>query len=191
VTTSLDTLQRLGFGIAAVNQAGSAYVFWGPDLSVLFSDWFLSSHCYRVDGKRSTADSVVVTFEPVHGSTRVDVSGELVLDRGTLTLRRLSYVHRNLPAGLPQGSVGGDMHFGEPLPGYLVPMDWSLRAPITQFVRSIGVTQMVSAPGQRGPRPPPMIATGGGLPRVFIVVVGHHEVQGRLTRIVPVAGTGP
>ncbi|HEY4321139.1 MAG TPA: carboxypeptidase-like regulatory domain-containing protein [Gemmatimonadales bacterium] len=192
VTASLDTLQRVGFGALTVNQAGSAYIFWGPDLSVLFSGWFLAAHCYRVDGKHSTADSVVVTFEPNHGSSRVDVSGELVLDRATLTLRRLSYVHRNLPGGLPSGSVGGEMHFGEPIPGYLIPMDWSLHSPITRFTRMIDFPRMVTVPGQRGARPVSSpISSGSVMPRVIVEVVGRHEIHGRLTRIVPVTGTGP
>src|SRR5690606_14651267 len=48
VSTSVDTLRRFGFvrEVPAYDPNGPMY--YGPDESVLLSDWFLSTHCFTV-----------------------------------------------------------------------------------------------------------------------------------------------
>ena len=112
-----------------------------PDMQVMFSDWFLDTHCFTIDKKLSVGDTVVIRFDPARKSKHVDVSGDMVLDRTTLTLRRFSYALRNIPDGVPDRAAGGDMQFAELSAGLWVPTDWAIWAPITK------VQRMISRPG--------------------------------------------
>ncbi|HEY3933032.1 MAG TPA: carboxypeptidase-like regulatory domain-containing protein [Gemmatimonadales bacterium] len=184
-----DLLVQIGFERPASTAEGGGELYFGPDLQVLFSDWFLDTHCFTLDKGNGHGDSVFIRFDPLGKPKHVDLSGTLVLDRATLTLRGLSYVHRNLPDGVPEKSAGGEMHFGEPSPGLWVPVDWAIWAPITKTSRTISRPIIISS----GPS-----GRGGFAPRVtsipsqsstLVQVVGREEKHGRLVRILPVPGS--
>jgi hypothetical protein len=158
-------------------------------MQVLVSDWFLESHCVTLDKDRSKGDTVVIKFDPAGHLAHTDVSGTLVLDRSTLTMRRMTYQLRNLPDGMPDRSAGGEMFFAERATGLWVPTEWAIWAPITKSVRTISRPILTPrAPGQIGgmggmmnlapPPPPPLVQ-----------VIGRDERRGRLTRIVPLGGS--
>jgi hypothetical protein len=191
VSLSVDSLQAVGFERPKTVAEGSGRKYYGPDMQVLFSDWFLATHCFALDKDRSKGDTVFIRFDPAGRSKNVDISGELVLDRTSLTMRRLTYAHRNLPDGVPDRAAGGEMQFAEKSEGLWVPVTWAIWAPITKSQRLISrPVTIVMAPGQRGalpgrrsmlaepPNPPPLVQ-----------VIGREEQRGRLVRIVPIGGS--
>jgi len=184
---SLDSLRAVGFQRPGTEAEGFGHHYYGPDMEVLFSDWFLDNHCFALDKDRSKGDTVFIKFDPAGKQKLVDLSGELVLDRASLTMRRLTYTHRNLPDGLPDRSAGGEMRFAEKSEGLWVPVEWAIWAPVTRAQRQISrPTVIVMAPGQRTGRGAVMSEPSQSL---LIQVVGRDESRGRLTRIVPVGGS--
>jgi len=191
---SIDSLQMLGFQRPKTEAEGFGHHYYGPDMTVLVSDWFLDTHCFALDKDRSKGDTVVIKFDPIGHPKYVDVSGTLVLDRATLTMRKLTYELRDLPDGVPDRAAGGEMHFAEKSEGLWVPIDWAIWAPTTKAARSILRPVFIgSAPGQRGgsmTRPGGSVSSGSTAPAPppLIQVVGRDEMRGRLTRIVPMGG---
>lgn len=184
---SLDSLRAVGFQRRGTEEEGYGYHYYGPDIEVLFSDWFLDNHCFTLDKGRSKGDTVVIRFDPHGKSKNVDISGELVLDRESLTLRRLTYTHRDLLDGIPDRSAGGEMHFAERSEGLWVPVDWAIWAPFTRMSRSISRPVMM-APGQRGSSGASRVQMAA-MPQPTVQVVGRNEQRGRLVRIVPIGGS--
>jgi hypothetical protein len=125
-------LERDGFSRLLAPEEGVGRVYHGPDLRVLFADWFLNAHCFSF--ARAPADEsagiIRVRYEPRAKTGRVDVAGELVLDATTLALREFSFVHRNLPAHIRDGDAGGMIAFAQQASGAWLPVRWQLRAPI-------------------------------------------------------------
>jgi hypothetical protein len=177
----------VGFARNGTAAEGGGKFFYGPDLEVLFSDWFLASHCFTLDKKRSRDDTVFIRFDPAGKSKLVDVGGELVLNRTTLTLERLTYSHRNLPDGIPDGAAGGTMRFTLLTEGLWVPADWAIWAPIVRASRIISRPTTIYVMGRGGrsiaqtapPQPPAEL----------IQVVGRDERTGHLTRILSRPGS--
>jgi hypothetical protein len=185
---SLDSLQAVGFQRAKTPEEGTGHFYYGPDLQVLFSDWFLDTHCFTLDKNLSKGDTVFIQFDPTGKQRNVDISGQLVLDRVSLTMRRLTYTHRNLPDGLPDRAAGGEMRFAEKSAGLWVPVDWAIWAPITKSQRQIArPTMILMAPGQRM-SPGAARVAAAAIPPPLVQVVGRDEQRGRLMRIVPLGG---
>ena len=134
---SIDSLRLRGFQRAKTEAEGFGYQYYGPDMTVLVSDWFLDTHCFSLDKDRSKGDTVVIKFDPVGHPKYVDVSGTLVLDRSSLTMRTLTWELRDLPDGVPDRAAGGEMHFTEKSNGLWVPTDWVIWAPLTKVSRTI------------------------------------------------------
>jgi hypothetical protein len=126
-----DSIARVGFAVLQPLRPDAGREWYGPDLRVLFSEWFLASHCFLVDGAASTDELIALTFAPsARRDGIVDVEGVLWIERGSLALRRMTFVHRDLPRGLPAGSAGGEMHFAILPSGAWMPVEWRLFAPI-------------------------------------------------------------
>jgi hypothetical protein len=124
-----DSIRRHGFMVEGPVPGGTGYHWFGPDVRVLFADWFLATHCFRVE-RRAAGDSVItLTFVPAATGARVDIAGTLVLDAETLALHRLTFEHRNLPSPLRPRSAGGEVTFAELGQGW-VPVSWWIHAPI-------------------------------------------------------------
>jgi len=105
-------------------------IYFGPDASVLFSPWFLSTHCFGVSGGLgSDSDAVVVTFRPV-GGRRPDIAGRLVIVHRTLELRRIEWHYVRLAWWVTLDGAGGEMVLDRlPLGAYL-PSRWWMRGPV-------------------------------------------------------------
>ena len=127
-----DTLRVVGFGRTLERGNENTREYYGPDARVLFSDWFLASHCFTIDkpDKKHPSDSLHLRFAPAHKSKLVDVSGELVLDAHTLALLQMSFTHQNLPGWMSEGVAGGNMEFSPMASGLWVTRSWALWAPI-------------------------------------------------------------
>ncbi len=113
--------------------AGPTY--FAPDARVMFSDWFLETHCIGVDtistGERRSEKAVIARFEPVRGTRDVAaLKGQLVFDRKTFGLRLLSFEFVARPRWAPRGSAGGELRFARLPDGAWVPASWQLRVPL-------------------------------------------------------------
>ncbi len=124
--------------------------YFAPDARVLFTDWFLKTHCIALDTAADRTDprtSLVAKFVPAK-STRpaAALTGQLVFDRATLSLRRLSFEFAARPSWAPRGSAGGELRFARLPDGAWVPASWQLRAPLptvgTERYRFFGVLEV-------------------------------------------------
>jgi hypothetical protein len=134
-----DTLARWGFVRTDGpgqdwTDVGSARgpVYYALDARALFSDWFLASHCFRVDEEQG--GELHVRFEPSRRDERADVAGMLVLDRTSLELRRIEFAYENLPRWVPRELAGGEVRLRRLRSGAWVPYTWRMRAPVPRLV---------------------------------------------------------
>ncbi|MFL5542011.1 MAG: carboxypeptidase regulatory-like domain-containing protein [Longimicrobiaceae bacterium] len=91
VAISPQALAQIGY----VEKRGDTVFFHAPDASVLLSDPFLESHCFR--SRRADGDHrgmVGLAFEPVRGGQLADVEGVLWLDAATAELREVEYRYK-------------------------------------------------------------------------------------------------
>jgi len=134
-------------------------IYFGPDARVLFTDWFLGSHCISVDSRADRSDDssrVIARFKPAKGiRAAAALNGWLEFDRSSLALRSLSFEFAARPRWAPKGSVGGEIRFARLPGGVWLPVQWSMRAPV------------------------PKVAGGGQRYRFFGVI----EVAGRVTAV--------
>ena len=107
-------------------------VYFAPDGTVLFSDWFLTTHCFEPSTALDSLGRVALHFRPAAGNGRPDIEGTLWLDAGSLSLRALEFRYVGLPRWVPRHSAGGALHFTRLLEGGLAITGWWLRAPIAQ-----------------------------------------------------------
>jgi hypothetical protein len=136
-----DSLRRSGFVqgdwpppsfMAEGAQVGPTY--FGPDARVLFTDWFLATHCISVETKTDRLDGrarVIARFKPAKG-TRIAaaLNGWLEFDRASLLLRSLNFEFAARPRWAPKRSVGGEIRFARLPGGGWLPVQWSMRAPV-------------------------------------------------------------
>ncbi|MGH7580247.1 MAG: hypothetical protein ACREM9_08750, partial [Gemmatimonadales bacterium] len=120
---------------ATTAQAEPGQIYYGPDARVLFSDWFLESHCFRVEDE-AEGGLLEVRFTPERRGDRADIDGRLVLDRRSMELRRVEFEYVGLARWVPKGKAGGFVELSRLREGAWVPRAWALRAP--QAVRSRG-----------------------------------------------------
>ncbi len=140
-----DTLARWGFVRPASHlqrAAGLGPTYYGPDGAVLFSPWFLGSHCYQVT--RHPGDTLLVGlgFRPASGHAQPGIEGILWIDHATLELDRLEYHYVDLPSWVPRASAGGQLEFSQlPVGGWVVSR-WWIRAPIEERPVGPGATRL-------------------------------------------------
>lgn len=141
-----DTLRAVGFGRTRESGNEATREYYGPDARVLFSDWFLDSHCFTLDKPRKNEpnDSLHLRFAPARKSKLVDVGGELVLDAHNLALLQFSFTLRNLPNWMPDEGAGGYMEFSPLKSGLWMTKSWAIWAPIA----NIGRERQLSVAGQ-------------------------------------------
>lgn len=113
-------------------------IYYGPDARVLFSDWFLEAHCFRVE--EEAGNLLEVRFTPERRGKRAELDGRLILDRESMELRRLEFEYVGLPRWVPRGKAGGFVELSRLREGAWVPRAWALRAP--QPVRSQGSSKL-------------------------------------------------
>ncbi|MBP9897195.1 MAG: carboxypeptidase regulatory-like domain-containing protein [Gemmatimonadales bacterium] len=127
-----ETLRRVGFSRVLAPEEGIGRVYYGPDLRVLFADWFLDGHCFSFsqDVRDAAAGVIRVRYEPRARTGLVDISGELVLDVSSLALRELIFAHEHLPTFMPKGSAGGRIAFALQEGDGWLPVRWEIYAPM-------------------------------------------------------------
>jgi hypothetical protein len=113
-------------------------IYYGPDARVLFSDWFLETHCFRVEEEEE--ELLEVRFTPERRRDRVEIGGRLILHRASMELRRLEFEYVGLPRWVPKGEAGGFVELRRLREGAWTPRAWALRAP--RAVRSAGSSRL-------------------------------------------------
>ena len=153
-----EVLRHDGFSRPLTPDEGRGRVYHGPDLRVLFADWFLDAHCFSFDlnDKDEAAGIIRVKYEPQRKTKLVDVSGELVIDAANLALREFSFVHRNLPSHIREGKAGGMIAFARLESGAWLPVRWEIFAPVESNFVTFQGSRSITIGGNRAPPPRPI-----------------------------------
>jgi hypothetical protein len=141
-------------------------IYYAPDVRVLFSDWFLESHCFRVEDEEGGL--LEVRFTPERRGDRVEIDGRLILARESMELRRLEFEYVGLPRWVPKDKAGGFVELRRLREGAWIPRAWALRAP-----------QAVRSPGSSALRLRGWVETGG---RVMAVRTARGDLDSASTR---------
>jgi len=125
-----ESLAQRGF----VYDSTGGPVYVAPDIPVLLSEAFLSSHCFRLQSAADdTTPLIGLAFEPAHGRRLQDIAGVLWLDRGTAELKFLEYHYTNLAAWIPAEHIGGRVEFDRLPTGAWFIRGWLITAPIPRI----------------------------------------------------------
>ena len=110
---------------------GNEFVGWeyfGPDETVLLSDGFARTHCFRVVRDAARTGQLGVAFDPARGRRTADIRGVLWVDDKTSELREI--VFRYVNAGLvTRFESGGFTRFRRMQSGAWIVSEWLLRMP--------------------------------------------------------------
>jgi hypothetical protein len=134
-----DSLRDYGF-VRSTGSAITGPTYYGPDARVLFSDWFLDSHCFRVG--EEDGGLLPVRFTPRKRRAPVDIEGSLAIDGRTLELRRFEFTYVGLPRWVPRGKAGGMVRVRRLRGGAWVPHAWRIRAPVPAIAEGRGMTRL-------------------------------------------------
>ncbi|HEX8942308.1 MAG TPA: carboxypeptidase-like regulatory domain-containing protein [Gemmatimonadaceae bacterium] len=132
-----DRLRRDGY----VFESRDSTAFVAPDIETLLSDYFVSTHCFRVGEPFGSGDSLVaVVFDPAERTKHVEVRGTLWIDRRTHELRSLDfhYVNLSLPMSGADSAAGGHVGFARLSTGGWVMTDWTIRVPVAHVASEEG-----------------------------------------------------
>jgi hypothetical protein len=109
---------------------GGSAQYYAPDATVLLSDPFLDTHCFRLENRAADGvDLVGLAFEPIAGRGQSDIVGVLWLERESARLRSLEYRYVNHPLRLPETDAGGEVAFAELPNGTWIVKEWRIRMP--------------------------------------------------------------
>jgi hypothetical protein len=132
-----ERLRRDGYVFE--NRDSTAFV--APDIETLLSDYFVSTHCFRI-GTNTRADSLIaVEFDPAMRARHVEVRGTLWVDRRTHELRSLDfrYVNLELPVPGSDSVAGGHVGFVRLPVGAWIVSDWEVRVPVAHVASEQGL----------------------------------------------------
>lgn len=122
---SAESLAVVGY---VVGSERTGWDYYGPDETVLLSDSFAKSHCFRLILEKERAGQIGVAFEPEAGHRIADIAGVLWVDERTSELREIRFRFAN--AGLVSRFDGGGFtHFTRMDSGAWLVDDWRLRGP--------------------------------------------------------------
>ena len=106
----------------------SGWSYYGPDETVLLSEQFAASHCFRLVRDREHGGEIGVAFEPAPTHRIADITGVLWVDEATSELRQIVFSFAN--AGpMSRFDAGGYTHFKRLPSGAWIVDDWRLRVP--------------------------------------------------------------
>ena len=128
-----------------------SYDYFGMDATVLLSDLFLDTHCFRLAANNRYPGAMGLAFEPVTHSSLPDVEGSLWLDRETAKLRHLEFIYTWAPWEEAIGVGRGRVDFEQMPSGAWIIRKWWIQMPVGRFdrnalsgeptVRVVGVTE--------------------------------------------------
>lgn len=109
---------------------GGGHQYHGPDATVLLSDLFLDTHCFRLTRSQDHPASIGLAFEPVRDGELPDIEGTLWLDEETANLQFLEYGYTWAPHEEAKGKAGGRVEFEAMPNGAWIIDRWWIRVPI-------------------------------------------------------------
>jgi hypothetical protein len=121
--------ERLAADGYVIGDEGEGWHYYAPDETVMLSDQFAATHCFRLVRDEAHKGQIGVAFEPTPGRHRSDIKGTLWVDEGTSELREIVFRFVNAGA-LSQFEAGGATHFARLPSGAWIVDDWILRAPL-------------------------------------------------------------
>ena len=122
-----EDLLRGGF-VRSLDDGGHEY--YGPDATLLLSNHFLDTHCFRLTRSGDRQGAIGLAFEPARASELADIQGTLWVDEATAALRLVEFRFTRAPYAEAEGVAGGRVEF-EALPdGAWMIRKWWIRAPI-------------------------------------------------------------
>lgn len=150
-----------------VQEEEGTTVYFAPDATVLLSDAFRDTHCFRLRSREGGGEAVVLEIEPVPGRTLPDIAGELRLDPETAALERLEFRYTGLPGTVDSEHLGGEVRFERLPDGAWIVREWRIRLPVT------ATRHLQWVPGMRG-------VTGD---RKRTILAAIKEVGGEITGV--------
>ncbi len=120
-----DTLARNGYVL------GDEHIGWSyfaPDETVLRSDQFAATHCFRLVRQGDRRGQIGVSFEPVPERRTADIRGVLWVDQTTSELREVVFRFVNAGA-LTRFDAGGFTRFRRVPSGTWIVEEWKLSVP--------------------------------------------------------------
>ena len=125
-----------------VQRDGTDYLYYAPDATVLLSDPFLDTHCFRL--RRGEDGLLGLAFEPTSENKRVpDIAGTMWIDDETAELQWLEFTYQNLDAEIRSDDLGGRVDFRRMPAGTWIVPEWWIRMPAVaeQNGPQLGLTQ--------------------------------------------------
>ena len=120
-----DSLGRAGY---VFGDEATGWTFYAPDETVLLSDQFAVTHCFRLVREAARSGAIGVAFEPVPQRKLADIVGVLWVDESTSELREVVFHFVN--AGLPSRfEARGFTRFLHVPSGAWIVDEWLLRLP--------------------------------------------------------------
>ena len=163
------TAERLARnGYVSADSTGKSYA--APDETTLLSETFADTHCLHALPVGATDDTVTLTFTPMRNVDLPDIEGAIILERGSLQLRRIIFQYTNLSAEELRAGAGGQVMFRRlPTGGWTIER-WLLHLPIVEsrLVQSGAATSSMN--------------NARGATTLASVVTGIQETSGELVR---------
>jgi len=133
------------------------WTIFGPDETVLLSEGFAATHCFRLVRDSGRPTQIGVSFQPVPGRKVPDISGVIWVDQVTSELREMSFHFVN--AGeLSRFNAGGYTRFARVPSGAWIVDEWKLTAPKLAMRLGTPYSSQLVVVGRRD--------TGGGILRL-------------------------
>jgi hypothetical protein len=120
-----DSLARGGY---VVGNEGTGWTFYAPDETVLLSDQFAATHCFRVVREGGRPREIGVAFEPVPQRRVSDIVGVLWLDEASAELREVVFHFVNAGV-ISRFEARGFTRFLRVPSGAWVVDEWGLKLP--------------------------------------------------------------
>lgn len=141
---SAQDFARHGFEHDSANRRA----YFGPDATVLLSDAFATSYCFRVDsGGIARRQQVGIHFAPaVRRRDRLDIDGTLWIDTIARELRDVEFKYIGVPTANEQFRPGGRVSFRTMRSGIVLVDAWTIRSVNSVTVERMGITGGIFQP---------------------------------------------
>jgi hypothetical protein len=128
VSRPAEDLLNNGF----IQDDGQVLVYFAPNATVLLSNAFLDTHCFRLASEDAATEGMIgLIFEPTsEGKSVADISGTMWIDTETAELRWLEFQYEYDDRGISSGDVGGRVDFRRMPTGTWIVPEWWIRMPV-------------------------------------------------------------
>ena len=111
-----------------LGDAEKGWHYFAPDETVLLSDQFAATHCFRVVRQPDRSGQIGVSFEPVPNRDQADITGVLWVDQETCELREIVFHFVNAGV-ISRYDAGGFTRFRRVPSGTWIVDEWKISVP--------------------------------------------------------------